>query len=80
MIRGSDTSQKGTEAEMKKPNLILVGRVKIEVSEDGMEELDNVIIVQCEHAMQVREALQTGKLDFLIFGQDVNEPKQERLL
>lgn len=53
---------------MKKANAIICGATKIEVEEDVFEERKNLLIIECSHPEQIREALRTGKIEFTIFG------------
>jgi hypothetical protein len=53
---------------MEKPNVIFVGDPDAD-DVDSFLPLENLVVIQCANAEQVRQILKTGKADVTIFGQ-----------
>lgn len=52
-----------------KPNIIFVGDVSDEDAQSFVD-IENVVVIRCGDAEQVRQMLKTGKAEFTIFGEE----------
>lgn len=62
---------------MNKPKLYIAGQVKIETGDDELSDVDLVLIVQCYDEQQIRDALESGSVEFTVFGSDPAQAKRE---